>query len=165
MFCSQLSHLRSASHISKAWPHFPIERRPCFQRYDNGGFSRCQTVRSWSRQFLCIQRRVLNVHRAAKVTGHVSGDRSSTLGGIRQLVFLPEFQTGSGGTQPAFQTKLSPEVKRSKPEGDHSPASRAKIRNRWSYTPASPMCFNIAMSDSSTFPYAFIMWCCQEGPV
>lgn len=77
----------------------------------------------------------VKVRRAAKVAGHVSGDRSSTLVGIKQSVFLPKFQTGSGGTQPAIQTKglaLSPEVKRSKPEGDHSPASRSKIRNRWS---------------------------------
>ena len=53
-----ISTVRSASHISKAWPHFSAERGPCFQWYNNGGFSRCQTVGSWSRQFLCIQRRV-----------------------------------------------------------------------------------------------------------
>lgn len=80
----------------------------------------------------------VNVHRAAKVTGHVSGDRSSTLAGIRQFVFLLKFQTDWGGTQSAaIHTKgliLSPEVKWSKSEGDHSLASRPKIRNRWSYT-------------------------------
>ena len=46
-----ISPVRSASHISKAWPHFSAERGPCFQWYNNGGFSRCQTVRSWSRHF------------------------------------------------------------------------------------------------------------------
>jgi hypothetical protein len=65
-------------------------------------------------------------HRAAKVAGHVSGDRSSTLVGIKQFVFVPKFQTGLGGTQSAIQTKgLAPstDVKRSKPEGHHLPAS------------------------------------------
>lgn len=104
------------------------------------------------------------MRRFAKVTGHVSGDRSSTLGAIKQFVFLPKFQTDSEGTQLAIRTKqltLSPEVKRSKPEGDHSPASWAKIRNRWSYTSASPICLNSVKTDYSTFPNACITWCCS----
>jgi hypothetical protein len=106
----------------------------------------------------------VKVHRAAKVVGHMSGDRSSTLVGIKQFVFLPKFQTASGGTQSAVQTKgltLSPEVKRSKPEDDHSPASTSKIRNRWSYTSASPICLNSVKKVYSTFPYVCIMWRCS----
>jgi hypothetical protein len=104
------------------------------------------------------------VHRAAKVVGHVSGDSSSTLAGIKQFVFLPKFQTGSGGTQSAIQTKgliLSQEVKRSKLEGDHSPASMSKIRKRWSYTSASPICLNSVKRVYSTFPRVCIMWRCS----
>jgi len=107
----------------------------------------------------------VKVHRAAKVTGHMSGDRSSNLVGIRQFVFLLKFQTGSGGTQfSAIHTKgltLSPEVNQSKSEGDHSLASRPKNRKRWSYTSASPICLKSVKRNYSTFPNTFIMWCCR----
>jgi hypothetical protein len=53
-----------------------------------------------------------------------------------------------GPTQPPVQWvpgALSPEIKRSGSEADHSPPSGADVKNTWIYTP--------------TCPYVFMAWC------
>jgi len=52
------------------------------------------------------------------------------------FAFLQNFQTYSGA-HPAFSAV--PEVKRLGHEANHSSPSNAEVKNKWSYTSASPM--------------------------
>jgi hypothetical protein len=68
--------------------------------------------------------------------------------GLEVFLFTTASRMALGPTQPPIQwvpEAVSLEVKRPGRETDHSPTSRAEIKNAWSYT--------------SIPQYAFVVWC------
>jgi hypothetical protein len=73
---------------------------------------------------------------------------SSRPGGVTKMFFSSASRPALGITQPPSHWVpgvLTPRVKRSGHEADHSSASSAEVKNAWGYT--------------STNPYVFIGWC------